>query len=143
MTDRHPAVARLAGEVAALNRQLTQMMGSIGDLVASNHVLGRRARRHSGWIFATAAGLILDLVLSVGLVVFYDAQTRTIDRLEKSIKNQCGFLALVLGSYRPESRPPEGRQEYDRSFDLMRGQYQDLDCALFAPLVPPATPPPR
>lgn len=137
--------AALATEVAALNERLVEQNEHIAELTERNADLNQRAKRHSGWILATAAGLALDLALTIVMFVFFDQQRETNERveatqarLETSVKNQCGLLAVFLGAYRPESRPAEGRAAYEAAYQLIRDSYADLACTVR--IVPPATP---
>lgn len=137
--------AALAAEVSQLSEHLVNQNVRIAELTGRNDALSERSKTHSAWIFGTVAGLVLDLILTIVVFVFFDRQQETNTRLEatqarleKSISNQCGFLALAIGSYRPESRPPEGREEYEKAFRLMRDQYRDLNCSAITALVPPA-----
>lgn len=136
----------LAVKVGQLTDRLAESSVQVAALTARNEVLNEKSKKHSAWIWGTAAGLALDLVLSIGLLLFYDRQsellesvTATQDQVTRSIRNQCGFLALLLGSYRPETRPPAGRAEYEAAFSSMRALYTDLRCDPEA-IVPPATP---
>lgn len=127
------SAAALTAEVKALTGRIDGSNERLDQLTERNKVLGERARRHSWWIFGTVAGLVLDLVLTVAMFTLFDTQQR-------AVRQQCGFLALIVGSYRPESRPPDARPEYERSFTLIREQYDDLRCASVVPIVPPAGP---
>lgn len=135
-------IAALTGEVVSLNERLADTNESIDGLTASNEQLGQRSRKHSGWILATAVGLFLDLVLSVGLLLFYDQQSEILDRLGISVRESCNLYALFLGSYRPESRPPgPDRETYEANFVQLRESYRVLGCT--ERIVPPATQTPR
>lgn len=136
------AASALTAEVGRLNEQLKESSKRLDALAKRNVALGSRSRTHSWWILGTAAGLLLDVILTFVLFVFFDRQQETSARLERSIGESCAFYALILGSYRPESRP-EGpaRAEYEASFVRMRRSYDVLECV--DPIVPPAIPPPR
>lgn len=137
---------------------------AVTDLGAEVRRLDARERRTKRVAAIAFAGLVVDLVLSAvvitgGLVlggqvdrqdelVAQNAATirqlqATNTRLETSVQESCSFYALVLGSYRPESRP-EGpdRDTYKANFERMRQSYRNLECQ--GPIVAPAVPtPPR
>lgn len=140
------SAALLSAEVNKLGARLQESSVRVAQLTARNELLDERAKRHSYWIWATALGLVLSLVSIVvlGFVVQSNWRTSqrleaTIARLDKSVRGQCDFNALLLGSYRPESRPAgPDRDAYIAGFARMREIYDDVGCTA-APL-PPATP---
>lgn len=137
-------VALFTAEVTRLNGQVAALAESVDVQAESTKALGQRGKRHSLWIFGVVISLVVDVLVTVGLLVFYDQQSEliaqqaaTTDRLERSVQETCSLYGLILGSYRPESRPPETRDEYERSFELIRRGYRNLDCQ--NPIAPPAT----
>ncbi len=137
--------ALLAAEVSRLSGQLAESNTRMDRLATHNEALVRQSRKHTWWIYGGAVSLLLDVLLTVVIFVFYDqqanllaAQKQTTDQLRRSVQNQCGLLGLFVGSYRPESRPPQDRDEYEAAFTLIRAQYRDLGCD--SPIVPPAAP---
>lgn len=136
--------AALAVEVAGLNSRLEVSATRIAALTRQNAELTKQFNKHKGWIGATVAGLVLDLLLSVIIFLFYNQQADITDRLEISVREQCAFNSIILSSYRPESRPPgQLREEYEAAFAQMRRSYEILQCT--DPIIPPGTypPPPR
>lgn len=133
------SAATLATQVGLLTNRLDLSNQRVADLSARNERLSKRASQHSWWIVATVAGLILDVALTIFLFSSNAELRSTNVRLESSVREQCAFNALVLGSYRPESRPAgPDRDLYEAAFARMRQSYKTLECA--TPIVPPAVP---
>ena len=122
----------LTAEVKKLTNRLEESTVRIAELTGRNRALNERSRKHSNWIYATTIGLALSLISSIALAFvsyqFYE-QRRVV---------HCPFYSLVIGSYRPETRPPgPERDKYEEAFYQMRDSYAFLECG------PPVPPMPR
>lgn len=124
MSDPTPG-GHLAAQAKLLGAQVSALTEAVGDL-------DNRANRSRRVLTMAVAGLVLDLVLSVGLVFTLTEQTRTRDQA------LCPMFALFVGSYRPDSRAEgEDRERYEAAFVTLREAYAALDCTA-RPVPPPA-----
>jgi len=123
---------------------LADRVGALSDAVEH---LDRRTNRGERAVIWMAAGLglvlILSIIVGIGFIQLRDNTVTVTDiqaREEHTRQDAlCPLYSLILGSYRPESRPEgDARQTYIDQFKVMRQAYAALDCT--TPLVPPATP---
>lgn len=120
-------LARSADDLRDEVKQLRLAVVQLGARTARAEKVSIRA--------ATAAAVLLLLVGLIGWVVWQQRQTA--DALESlTQRSLCPVFALVVGGYDPSTRP-EGpaREQYQRTFEVMRQAYGELRCA--SPLVPP------
>lgn len=127
-----------------LTAQAKVLADRVGGLSLAVEHLDRRTIRSEKVVAAVVVGLLLDLVLSVVVaVVLVQLNNSNAEITATQLREQhtrqdalCPLYSLILGSYRPESRP-EGpdRQAYIDQFKVMREAYAALDCQ--TPLVPP------
>ncbi|MGH3966289.1 MAG: hypothetical protein ACRDRY_24095 [Pseudonocardiaceae bacterium] len=132
----------LPARVDAMTDEVSGLKDAVLQLASRTAVTETKAGRSWNWLKGVVPIVAFDLLVAVGMLGGFLVQQDTNHRLERAINNQCAQLALFLGSYRPESRPPESRDEYERVFDNLRSQFRDLECDP-ATIVPPATTPPR
>lgn len=145
-------VAALTGEVVTLNEQLLETNESVKELAKSTKKLGETSRTHSKWIYGTVATVIVDVAVTAVVWLLFDQQSTIITQqaaiiqqlestqreLKISVGESCAFYGLIIGSYRPESRPPgQDRETYEHNFDRMRLSFQRLKCDPGS-IVPPA-----
>lgn len=160
MTDPK-AAHELTEEVSLLRRAVTAFNESLKAILARTEDAEKsisRSKTAIKWTKVVAYfDLFLTVVLLVGGFLFKNAQdeiqetnarleaTNTrleaaIARLEISVGESCSFYGLIIGSYRPESRPPgQDRATYESNFEIMRRSYRVLNCDPNS-IVPPATP---
>lgn len=137
--------ANMEASTEALRATVIALTGEVKGLADEAHTLRKRTVRQGNWLRAavvlSVATLALAGVLGFGVKSNRDTNQRleaTIARLDKSVKGQCAFNALVLGSYRPDSRPAGPlRKEYEDGFTRMREIYDFVGCG---PVLPPAAP---
>lgn len=131
----------------SLTRRATELAEHVGKLRIAIDSLARRAGRSEKVLMITVIGLVLDIFLSVAVMWAYHIQHEQSDQLaanqaqQEKIRNEavCPMFALFLGSYSPESRPPEARKSYESAYRQMRTIYTNLACT--SPIVPPRTTP--
>ncbi len=118
-------VAELKGEVRGLRLAVEQFEPRV-----------TRAERVSTRT-AMAATIIAILVVAVGFVGYRGIRSdQEIAQTNQRVDGLCPILALVVGGYDPETRAAgPDRDEYIKSFVVMREAYSNLGCT--TPFVPP------
>lgn len=158
----------LSAGVAALAEQVQVLAGQVEELTDSNEALAEsndyreKVVRWLKWV--TWVHVVFTLGLTTGGWFIGSTQRdiqdnqdeikatnarleatnarleAAIARLEISVGESCSFYGLIIGSYRPESRPPgQDRETYEDNFDRMRLSFQRLKCDPGS-IVPPAIP---
>lgn len=129
LTDRLEALAEQhAGLCQAVDRNDQRVDGLREDFGR----LADRQTRAEDRIVWTAVFTLVAFLLATGVTITALRGEATDRRLDKL----CPVLALLVGGYDPNTRPPgEARAKYDDSFGVMRQSYRDLACT--QPLVPP------
>lgn len=126
-------------DLADLAKQAKDLSGDVSSLSLSVKQLGERTSRSEKVTVAVVVGLALDIVLSIALAITLANLSSLQDR-EAATRQLalCPLYSLILGSFRPESRPagPE-REKYEQAFVEMRHARDTLACT--SSLVPPST----
>lgn len=131
--------------VADLAARATELAENVGQLRIATDSLTRRTLRSERVITITVIGLVLDVMLSLAVMWAYHVQSVQSDQLEANQQQArkirdgalCPLFGLILGTYDPTTRPPEGRKAYDDAYNQMRTIYDNLACT--TPIVPPRT----
>jgi len=128
-------------ELATQAKALADTVGVLAEAVDN---LNRRTNKTERNTILVALGLAVDLVLSIAVAVLVTSQISVAGDLQSAIAREtstrqnalCPLYGLLLGSYNPDSRA-EGpaRDQYNKTFQVMRDGYDSLDCA--NPVVPP------
>jgi hypothetical protein len=129
-----------------LVQQAKVLADRVGAFSVAVEQLDHRTNRSEKIVVVVVAVLVLTLLLAliVGAVLIQQRETQqdvtaAVARESKTRQEGlCPLYALLLGTYKPESRPEgEARQLYIEQFQIMRTAYATLDCK--GRVVPPAT----
>jgi hypothetical protein len=128
-----PTLNRLADRVDALTGEITRLANEQEQQRTRIGVVAKRGF----WVALLAVVLAVALAGAVGLTVTrVEVQRLAAEQEQQRAQVLCPFFGLILGSYRPETRP-EGvdRDTYVSQFAIMRDIYDRLHCT--SPAVPP------
>lgn len=116
------------------------LIEAISALRVAIEGLEARADRARKNITGIVVAVVIDLIFTVCITVVYLNQEQTAAQVADT-RNEvlCPLYAGWLGTYNPVSRASgHDRDTYENVFELMRVQYQHLQCT--TPLVPKPAP---
>jgi hypothetical protein len=137
----------LYARTKALVESVDDLHAAVDDLTerwAESEAAAAKARKSAAW---SQAVLVVLVVVSAALALLAWTSFDTAQRLDVEVQRNevvtqqslCPLFNLIVGSYRPESRPagPE-RDAYEQAFVQLRTARDQLACR--EGLVPPSQP---